>query len=152
MARIHNSNKPIKALRNWESQVVSRKPGGMWWALDDAWTKLVNQKTFMTNKKVVGSFNYEVILQTDANVLQLSSVAAVEEFSEHFACALPWATSGAPKDRMVDWMRVSSEYDGIEILVLNKPEGIIKPWLSDWCIPSGCIWSTRAIKSLCPVS
>ena len=48
---------------------------------------------------------------------------------------------------MIDWAKVASKYDGIEIAPYIHKGRWELMWYSTWDVASGCIWSTNVIKN-----
>ncbi len=126
--------------RKWRSpseQVMDRKPDGLWYSfsLGQGW-----MRRQMDNYGWLEAYKYILYLDVSPlNILQIKSAKQASDFLDKYA-----ATIGK-----IDWPRIASEYDGIEILNLSSwayHNNEIRQQFYGWDIDSGCIWNTRNLK------
>lgn len=135
--RVHMSSFPILALHEiTNKQTVEMKPYGFWYACGDEWIHWVRRE--MPDWE--GKYLYDVILKPSANILFITTENQKNDFDFDYGVNV-----GRYNARMVNWARVASKYDGIEIC----PSQSRSPtWYTAWDVASGCIWNIHAIQEL----
>ena len=128
------------------------KPRGLWVSDEDEteWSWSWWCKTEMP-EWIEGTSQQEVVLVKDANVLLLSTMDELLEFTERFAKVpddYPEDMRGGFFEAMhIDWPLVASMYDGIVItpyIWSCRLDGRTS-WYYGWDCASGCIWNPAAI-------
>lgn len=177
MPRLHNSPRPVAAVRGAIGQPVGRKPAGFWWADGSAWTDFVERTA--PDRRKVGGFDYVVELTEDARIAQLEGWQDIVGFTEAYAAPVNergffWLTGdrnsyevardpdverkGHCRVGQIDWRKVAEDYDGIEVVgyapgaMAFEGRPGVRPrveWLDiDWAVSSGCVWRPEAVRSL----
>ena len=113
------------------------KPRGLWVSdeSDYGWRQWCED-----NQYSCGKFAYPVQLASHHNILIISSVKELIEFTETFLYDHQWM-------QQIDWYRVAKQYDGILIspyLGTFGPDNHLN-WYYGWDCASGCIWNPHSI-------
>lgn len=129
-----NLNKKIdqKQLKNFF------KPNGLWYALGGGWLD------FLESNWESHNFQYENMFYIDidySQILRINTKDKFEKFENKFAASL-----NGGRYKMINWVSVSEEYKGVEIIPHMTEMRFDSFWYSTWDIASGCIWDTTAIK------
>jgi len=115
------------------------KPCGLWYAYGEEWIDLILKEypdsELVTNLKngIISIFELELA----GNIIKLSSAQDIKNF--HYKYSID--------NEKINWLYVSSVYDGIEINPFEK-EYSKHLWYKTFDIKSGCIWNFNAIKNL----
>lgn len=150
MQRIHTTNK--KAIRIPYSvpyiQELSWKPIGMWYGIDWSWHEWCKSESFGGRGK--NDFELELDMK---NILVLNSVDKIRQFAETFGEYPEWMKNrpyfdGKPKDKYIDWKKVSQMYSGIEISPYQWKCRHEFMFYYGWDVASGCVWNLNAVKSV----
>lgn len=137
--KIHYTGKLIKKLNPFPPQdnkvYTARKPIGLWYATNNEWKEFCNELGETNN-----SFTYKVIIPDDFKLLVIDTLDKLLEFNEKFG----FDERGFGMI-MIDWEKVSKEYDGIEIspYQYNKVNGLNFSWYYGWDVASGCLWNNN---------
>jgi hypothetical protein len=123
--RIHMSKTPKILEKKKYTQVDGMKPNGFWYGFGEEWIDWT--KTEMP--EWVGKYIYEVKIPN--NVLKITSYKELLQFNEEFKT----------EQIMIDWKKVASKYDGIEIVPYQQKARMNLLWYYGWDIASGCIWN-----------
>ncbi len=120
-----------------QTQKVSDKPNGLWWASGDDWLSFA--ENFVPTK--IRDANYLYGLRISDRVLRLATVTDVVVFTGEFG-----QYHGDEADILIDWAAVAKQYAGIEIIPyqydLRRERGF--EWYHTWDIASGCAWHPSA--------
>ena len=111
---------------------MSLKPKGMWYALGGTWNEFL--------KHWDHTYAYQNVFYSDidySNILRINTEEKFKKFDEMYNL----------KGGFIDWIRVSQDYKGIEIIPMRSESRLKYFWYYGWDIPSGCIWDTSAIKN-----
>ena len=123
--RIHMSKTPMTLQKKKYTQADGMKPNGFWYGFGKEWIDWT--KTEMP--EWVGKYIYEVKIPN--NVLKITSYKELLQFNEEFKT----------EQIMIDWKKVASKYDGIEIVPYQPKARMNLLWYYGWDIASGCIWN-----------
>jgi len=125
----------------------NEKPQGLWYALGSDWIDwLEGEMPTWSNK-----YNYVYEIHLTGNILKLKTKQDHIDFYNKYA--EDTENSIRPK---INWERVTSEYDGIEVMGKDfhndsvqdwdTEEGKGLQWLYAWDVNGGVIWNTSAWK------
>lgn len=154
MRLLHYSHQPIVRVRSIKQDPPDPnkgprgKPRGFWVSVGDAWRQWCESEDWNIGAL---AFEHEVTLHKGANILYLRSIGDIDKFTETFK--LPTELNKfAIFD--LDWMTVASLYDGIIITPYQYGRRFASSteWYYGWDCASGCIWNSKAIKSISLVS
>jgi len=118
-------------------QAMDRKPEGLWYSfsLGQGW-----MRGQMENYGWLDAYKYILYLDTSSlNILQIKNARDAIEFLDEYA----------PATGKIDWPRIASKYDGIEILNYRKwgrHNREVREQFYGWDMDSGCIWNTQNLK------
>jgi len=126
-----------------QSRNASWKPRGLWYAIGTEWIDWVRDNM----PEWEANYAHRALVD-ETKILRLGHDMSIEEF-EHLFGANRQTYETKPVCTAIHWWKVqtykSAKYAGIEIV---SPWGMIGDWRRTWDISSGCIWSTKAIKSI----
>jgi hypothetical protein len=136
---------PISAVRqDCEPDV---KPFGLWVSVagPDDWPNWCRGEDFMLERLAC---RHVVELASDANVLRIDSLAALDHF--HRSYSAPILPSGSSYSMGVNWAEVAARWQGIIIAPYQWQRRIETGWLwyYGWDCASGCIWDPAAIADV----
>jgi hypothetical protein len=153
--RVHISSKPIIEVYDTVDMIDYNinllKPIGLWYGFNDSW------KDFGRGWLDMEEYGYEYELDVDTSkLLVVDSWDKVQYMMDRY---LNIETFGSTKLEMgyIDWKRISSEYMGIEFPeydelgmrnIFLKPKMMSYLWLHTLDVSSGCIWNSKAIRSI----
>lgn len=148
LQRFHVTEQPLTTLIHIaQAKNPARKPRGLWYAFDHQWQSLLCTGKIAGKKP--GRHQYSITLASNARLCVLSKVNDVVAFTKAYGRALPWALSGAPEDKCIDWAEVAKDFQGIELRTLSRDGRRYMDWVDiDWAIPSGCIWDPESAQVL----
>lgn len=131
-ARIHMSKTPMTLMKKSYTQDIEMKPNGFWYGFGQAWIQWT--KTEMP--EWTGKYIYEVVIEK-GNVLKIDTYEKLLQFNEEFS------TANIPGITVIDWKKVASQYDGIEIVPYQTKarNNYDLLWYFGWDVASGCIWN-----------
>lgn len=149
----HYAGAPVEM--DWSMPYVQRglgaynKPRGLWVTIpgDDDWPTWCAAENFGADRL---THVHEVVLVADANVLELTTPDALDEFSRDYGVDVPWGPGYY--DLCIDWVRVAREFAGIIIAPYQWGQRMSLNWYYGWDVASGCIWDLTAIESVTLVS
>jgi hypothetical protein len=128
----------IPHIKPGENQSINYKPDGFWYGVDGDWERWCRSEQWGICN---GMFEYDVILSGE-NILVISTVLGIDEFHDKYAVS-------KYHRRMIDWPRVCSEYDGIEIAPYQwerRHDGEAHAWYYSWDCASGCVWRPKGVS------
>jgi hypothetical protein len=143
--RIHNTNSDTLVFENVpdSKQKVSHKPIGLWYSFGNQWLEWCKYEMPEWVKKNTFKLNI-----TGCNILKITTPEQFKDFEREYLVDV----FGLFKS--IDWPRVTTKYDGIEIYdPENNYEGIWSVrgndshWYNTWDIGSGCIWRKCNVTS-----
>jgi hypothetical protein len=152
--RIHTSNDPnlvFKDVPLYEQRIDS-KPVGLWYSFGKQWFDYAKREDFRLTK-----YTYKLNI-TDCNILTIDNVEKFEDFEKKYGYAKFYGNIISKNyEIIIDWAKVASDYDGIEIYNpkdytaledLPNSSHIQKfgNWYYYWDIGSGCIWKQCKIN------
>tara|TARA_R100000541_G_scaffold16363_4_gene26042 strand:- start:2680 stop:3180 length:501 start_codon:yes stop_codon:yes gene_type:complete len=123
------------------------KPNGLWYQINDSWEEWCKHEM----PSWLGPNNrgaYKVNIKIDkSNLLVISTLEEFDSFHETF-CTYNPNNRFRPTKSDINWKKVSSLYDGIEIsdYFYQRRMDDNCEWYYPWDIASGCIWNTDIIK------
>jgi hypothetical protein len=140
------SPKPLGSFRNvrQESRISqSIKPNGLWYTCDNEWKEYIQRQ----NPSWGSSYVHKYLL--DVNLNRMCVIRNEKEFLE-FNAKYGVDDRG---DMAIDWVKVSKDYDGIEICPYQWEFRMKKKsaWYYSWDVASGCIWGSSAFKGVTEV-
>lgn len=122
------------------------KPRGLWLSVGNAWQEWCREAEYGADRIVHVA---RVTLAPDANVLRLTSQADLDRFTDEYGDE---EKDRSYHTRFIRWDRVAEKYDGIIIAPYIWERRLELMWYYGWDCASGCIWNTRAIESVSPLS
>lgn len=139
--RIHTSKNLIDKLEMRRfTQKPGDKPEGFWYGFGDAWIEW----TEFAGPEYKGEYIYEVDIN-GSNILQIRDYSEIEEFTKEYQ----FEEQIIPRIIFyIDWPRIASKYDGIEInpYIYNARLNDKFLWYYGWDVASGCIWNLNKVK------
>lgn len=108
------------------------KPMGIWWGINTSWLEWI-----LENAQWFRPYLYTVHPQKD-KLLQISNLAEFDHFEQtfkNFEGFYPLHRLG-----MIDWDRVTQEYQGMEIDPYLHQRRLESFWYYGWDCASGCSW------------
>jgi len=147
MKLVHYTDKPIAQVYATQHQDDEwLKPSGFWVSDDDAedsWPKWCIVEDYNTHRLEIA---YEVTLSKEADVLVLTTVEDIKNFTEDYR------QPGSSQHVVwyLNWSRVAEEWDGMVITPYqwSLRLDLDHLWYNGWDCASGCIWSVAAIEKL----
>ena len=129
------SPKPIEAIKDFSgSCTAAPKPRGVWYAPGSEWLDWMSGEMpdWLNDVNYIYKLtpNYSGGLDSSGGVLRLSTEEDILRFSEEFSIS----------SYEIDWAKVASIWDGIEIIPYQHSLGYSIRWYYGWDIASGCIW------------
>jgi len=130
--RIHMSKDPLTLQQQTYEQEGGIKPNGFWYGFGKEWISWA--KSNMPDW--AGKYIYTV--EVPNNVLKITSYDELLQFNEEYKA----------NQFQIDWKRVVSKFDGIEIVPYQQKAkmNIDLIWYYGWDIASGCIWNLQNLK------
>lgn len=120
------------------------KPRGIWYAPDNEWADWCRE-----NMPTQYESAYELEINY-ANILIIRSECHLHSFYNKYrksknkhSQSICWSIDSSP----IDWIKVSKEYKGIEIIPYLSNLRLVFQWYYGWDVASGVIWDLSAIKS-----
>lgn len=119
-------------------QSHAMKPRGLWYGFGASWLEWCASE----QPDWIGEHFYEVRLADHASVLRIESAGALQRFAHEYEAPSP--VDGT----YIDWPRVCSEYDAIEI---NPYQWSCRlqlgmTWYYGWDVASGCVWNPSIVS------
>jgi hypothetical protein len=117
-------------------QRVGPKPSGLWYGIGDSWIKWV--------KSEMEDWEYDNVFKVnlnEKNILKIPSIIELRLFDKIYGV-------GDDYGRMINWVEVAKDYDGIEIAPYIIEARFEYHWYYGWDVASGCIWNKDAITSI----
>lgn len=143
----HLSAEPIAAMDQWpaaDAQGETYKPVGLWYDVDGDWQRWCEAESFRT-----GDFHAYALTVNPASILTLATCREIDQFTFEYR-----VRTGAEYRRdYIDWRRVASEYDGIEIAPYQWDRRLDyhTRWYYGWDCASGCLWRPTGLLSWEPL-
>ena len=142
--RIHNTDKLWIIFKNVpiHLQNSGMKPIGLWFSFGTQWIDWCEDEM----PHWIKPFNYQLIIV--GNILKITNEKEFIDFTNEFGIEQCYMTM---KIKIIDWSKVCSKYDGIEIADVNDNYNYFskfryeQDWYNSWDIGSGCIWNTREV-------
>ncbi|MHB8107764.1 MAG: hypothetical protein ACYDH4_10125 [Candidatus Cryosericum sp.] len=135
----------FESFRAWDSWDDSFKPVGLWYGKGDSWLGWCRAVRFGDVDK---SYVYRAQINK-AKVLRVRRIDDVLELGRRFPMK-GLIVRNAYGGGHVDWRAIAREYEGIEFnpyfFELRFRPGL--SWYSALDVPSGCIWSPKAIEGM----
>ena len=127
------------------SQKIGYKPDGLWYECKDGsaidWLEFC--KTGLTDGTSRYDSSYDVILN-DYEILFITNNHDFKKFEKMYGIPNP----RYPDETKIDWPKVASHYDGIEICPYLYDMRRSSDWYYGWDVASGCVWNASGIKEL----
>lgn len=132
---IHTSKKPIYKLQQKNyTQLHGMKPSGLWYGFGKEWIDCVESR--MSQWK--SEYLYEVNIN-NSNILQIKDYSELISFTKNYTSIIK--SQFIDYSYYIDWNKVSSEYDGIEINPYIRKARLELLWYYGWDVASGCVWN-----------
>jgi hypothetical protein len=146
--RIHHSRQGSRAGEKPQisgfSQQVGFKPNGLWYECLDGST--IDWIEFCTVGGMGGAgrydSSYDVILN-DYEILFITDKNDFKKFEKMYG-----VQNARGRIDTIDWPKVTSHYDGIEICPYRRDMRMDSDWYYGWDVASGCVWNASGIKEL----
>lgn len=133
--RIHMSKTAFKLERRPIIQNALFKPNGFWYGFGSDWIDWCRGEM----PHWIGQYIYRVDIG-NSNVLRIHTGHDLIQFNQKYGCKYH------DIDGFIDWKKVSSQYDGIEINPYQTPFRYKYSWYYSWDVSSGCIWNLDGVK------
>ena len=137
--RVIYSPKAISSFRGVRQETPKsavRKPNGLWYACDSSW------KDFVQREGGWGGYRYKYLLEVNLNrMCVIRTEKELLDFNSKYGIEIRWSTG-------IDWLKVSKDYDGIEICPYQWNQRMELDWYYGWDVASGCIWGSGAFKNI----
>ena len=147
--RIHHSRKDTrvggKPQISGFSQRASYKPDGLWYECQDG--SSIDWKEFCSTGLTDGDSRYDSsydVILNDYEILFITDTHDFKKFEKLYG--IP--NRDFPDEIRIDWPRVASHYDGIEICPYLYDMRMDSVWYYGWDVASGCVWNASGIKEL----
>ena len=125
------------------SQRIAFKPDGLWYECKDG--SAINWLEFCRTglSGGIGRYDsaYDVILN-DYEILFITNNHDFKKFEKMYGVTNSYG------DVKIDWPKVASHYDGIEICPYLYRMRADSDWYYGWDVASGCVWNASGIKEL----
>ena len=152
--RIVASPRSLEDKDTWQNREgVSRinKPRGLWYALGTDWIKWVKGEMPMWSNTY--AYVYEIHLT--GNILKLKTKQEHIDFFHKYAELAEDKWLSTPRHK-INWERVKSDYDGIEVMGRDFAEESVfgyrnldvnpLEWVTFWDVNGGVVWNVNAWK------
>lgn len=142
--RLHISHQKDLRFYRADRHGVADKPNGLWYSFGLAWLSWVlrNKPSWVT------PYIYEVhIYEEHVLNLEFESRNLFEDNYAYKAHQHGWPTDATKVIHYIDWPKVALEYRGVEVPNYSRACGT-SSWLRAWDVPSGCVWSRKAIERI----
>lgn len=137
--RVHMSKKPFELEQRTFNQKVTMKPSGFWYGFGSDWIDWTRSEM----PEWTGKYIYAV--DTDnTNVLQIKTHMELMQFNREYSQGL--MSQIYEEGEAIDWKKVASKYDGIEINPYQFKARQQYMWYYGWDVASGCVWNLSGVK------
>jgi len=137
--RIVYSPRPIGSFRNVQqvkTTSVSQKPKGLWYACGKDWKEYIQGR----KPEWASGYQHKYLLQVNLNrMCVIRTEKELLDFHRRYGIEIRGKVA-------IDWVAVSSDYDGIEICPYRQSQRMELDWYYNWDVGSGCIWVSSAFK------
>ena len=137
--RIHMSKKPFELEPRTFTQKIAMKPSGFWYGFGSEWIDWTRSEMI----DWVGKYIYSVDIG-NTNVLQIKTHMELMQFSREYSQGL--MSKVYREGEVIDWKKVASKYDGIEINPYQFEARYQYLWYYGWDVASGCVWNLSKVK------
>lgn len=140
--------KSVAQKNSWADGTPLGKPRGLWVSVDDDWKRWCESEHFYLSNF---TYEHEVILAPDANILYLKNAQEIRGFGVEFAYKRSKLNkiSSAGFIYDIDWVKVARRWQGIIIAPYSYEMRLSDHmWYYGWDCASGCIWDAAAIKDI----
>lgn len=139
--RVHMSKKPFELEPRTFVQRVTMKPSGFWYGFGSEWIDWCRSEM----PDWVGKYIYGVDVGK-SNVLQITTNLELMQFNRKYESRVSDTGYKLYEGESIDWQKVVSEYDGIEINPYQNEARNQYMWYYGWDIASGCVWNLSKVK------
>lgn len=139
--RVHMSKKPFELEPRTFVQRVTMKPSGFWYGFGSEWIDWCRSEM----PDWVGKYIYGVDVGK-SNVLQITTNLELIQFSREYESKASDTGYRREAGESIDWQKVASKYDGIEINPYQYEARYELMWYYGWDIASGCVWNLSKVK------
>lgn len=145
----HFSNAPVLSVHTVaQVQEPDRKPRGFWVSVrgTDDWYEWCTAENFG-----IGAIRHTVTLTPCARILHLNRPVDLDCFHSEYSQEF----SSGPRNQLINWQRVSEEYQGILISPYQwsrRFDTAVSHWYYGWDCASGCIWDASAVECAAEVA
>jgi len=115
------------------------KPEGFWYSVDRGWEEWCRSEM---PEWLYKRYEHRVELGEE-KMLYIRSLADIDAFHEKYKMN----KAGLGFDH-IDWLKVGTEYDGIEIAPYQWKRRHEMMWYYGWDCASGCIWRPKGVKTV----
>tara|TARA_R100001082_G_C4363682_1_gene160711 strand:+ start:507 stop:1088 length:582 start_codon:yes stop_codon:yes gene_type:complete len=123
----------------------NEKPQGLWYALGSDWIDWLEGEMPLASNK----YNYVYEIHLTGNILKLKTKQDHIDFYNKYAEDAV-GTRYTYNRKKINWKRVASEYDGIEVMGkdfhYDSLDDKSLEWLSGWDVNGGVIWNLSAFR------
>ena len=135
--RIHMSKKPFELEPRTFTQTVTVKPSGFWYGFGSEWIDWTRNEM----PEWIGKYIYSIDIG-NTNILQIKTHMELMQFNSEYKADVYMKDAG----EAIDWKKVASKYDGIEINPYQYEARYQYTWYYGWDIANGCIWNLSRVK------
>ena len=121
--------KPVLIPRK-KKQKKDWKPEGLWYGCGDGW----HRWAYETFPDRIENHLVFILESMPPRIKKIRNSKQLVEFNNEYSVK---TSSG----ELIDWLRVSQEYDGIEICPYLSKMKMKYNWYYTWDVASGCIWN-----------
>ena len=135
--RIHMSKKPFELEPRTFTQKDEFKPSGFWYGFGSEWIDWTRSEM----PEWIGKYIYSIDIG-NTNILQIKTHMELMQFNSEYKADVYMKDAG----EAIDWKKVASKYDGIEINPYQYEARYQYTWYYGWDVANGCIWNLSRVK------
>ena len=144
MPRDHHTDEEELDLTRTYAQTFHKKPLGLWYDIDCAWTKWCKDDDYGDGYN--NSFLLDI--KTD-DMLIIDTPLKLIDFHREFSFVPDTLKNISGDVRLIAWSRLAEYCSGIEIAPYREEQSDLGGyfWYSRWDVASGCIWNLSQVNS-----
>jgi hypothetical protein len=135
--RITMAAEELTRIPSFSVQKKGHKPAGIWYACGNEWLSWLTYEM----PQWIGDYVYSLKVN-EARILMIKTEKEFYNFERKY---LVQGEDYPGQGNVVDWAKVASEYDGIEICPYQGGARYSSNWYYGWDVASGCIWDGAAV-------
>ena len=141
-------NKIIKLNRKYK-QRTDWKPNGIWYSCGNSWYNFIKNEgmynwlyKYIHKIKIKKEKLTTIKNKNNEKLLIINNINDFDKFYNEYRIF-----HNILDYYLIDWIKVSKDYGGIEICPYLQEKRKIK-WYNTWDVASGCIWNNNIIKDI----